>query len=58
MLYVFRVRDSSGKPAAQRGLETDSPTRGTRGTPKLYLCISTNAPVAVNTNDLLLTTYH
>jgi len=27
-----RVRDSSGKPAAQRGLAADSPAR--RGTPK------------------------
>jgi hypothetical protein len=27
-----RVRDSSGKSTAQRGLEADSPTR--RGTPK------------------------
>ena len=31
----FRVRNSSGKPTAQRGLAADSPTRGTRGTPKL-----------------------
>ena len=30
---VLCVRDSSGYPAAQRGVKADSPTRGTRGTP-------------------------
>ncbi len=38
----IRVRDSSGKPGAQRGLATDSPTR--RGTPKFLTTLSPSIP--------------